>query len=380
MTDDVYETIRRNMNSIWPVKLPKHKKVLELFKVIWPTEEEAKIISVFREPLTDPRDSKRIAKLSGIPFERVIELCEKMAERGVIAKIGKKYAMLPPAPGIIDFYFISKSDSKENLEKVAKLWLEIEDSGLANEIGSSDYPLLRTIPASSLRQKVTKDIEINKEIGVQHDILVFEDVEQYLKQAKSIRVVNCVCRTYNAIAGEPKCEKPVNICIYLNMGADLAKALNRGREITYEEALDLLKTAEDHGLVHSITNASSPDAGNLICNCCSCHCSILGALVKYDNPHAFARSNFRPEFDNSTCKKCEKCIQICPMSAIWHHWPHADDLSDDFIAIKEHRCIGCGLCAHHCPTNSISMKKIYHDIPADSLVGVLQEAESKKLH
>ena len=52
-------------------------------------------------------------------------------------------------PGIVDFYFIAQSDTKENLEKVAKLWLEIEDAGLANEIGNSDYPLFRTMPASS---------------------------------------------------------------------------------------------------------------------------------------------------------------------------------------------------------------------------------------
>lgn len=52
MTDDLYETIRRNMNSTWPVKLPKYEKILQLFKLVWPTEEEAKIISVFREPLT----------------------------------------------------------------------------------------------------------------------------------------------------------------------------------------------------------------------------------------------------------------------------------------------------------------------------------------
>ncbi len=380
MTDDLYEIIRQNMNSNWPVKLPKHKKILDLFKIIWPTEEEAKIISVFREPLMDPRGPKRIAKLTGLPLEKVIEFCEKMAERGVIAKVGKNYAMLPPAPGIIDFYFISKSDSRENLEKIAKLWLEIEDSGLANEIGSSDYPLFRTLPASSLSQKVTRDIEINKELEVQHDILVFEDVERYIKQAKSIRVVNCVCRTYHAIAGEPECEKPIDICIYLNMGSDIAGALNRGREITPEEAFKFLKIAEDHGLVHTIINGSSPDASSVICNCCSCHCSILGALLKHDNPRAFAKSNFRPEIENSTCKKCEKCIQICPMSAMWHHWPHADNLSDDFIAIKEHRCIGCGLCAHHCPTNSILMKKIYNDIPADTLPKVLQQAENKKLH
>lgn len=378
--DDLYELIRRNMNSIWPVKLPKHKKILELLKLLWPTEEEAKIISVFKEPLLDQKSPSKISKLTGIPLDRVTEVCECMAKKGVIAKDGKKFAIFPPMPGIMDYYFISKSDSKENLEKVAKLWLEIENSGLANEIGGSTYPLFRTLPASSLAQKLTKEIEINQQLEVQHEILIFEDVERYIKQAKSIRLVNCVCRTYHALAGEPECTKPIDICIYLNMGSDMAKALNRGKEITQEEALKLVKIAEDHGLVHNIVNGSSPDSASVICNCCACHCSILGALVKYDNPHALARSNFRPQHLNSNCQKCEKCIQICPMKALWHHWPHKEDLSDDLILLKESRCIGCGLCAHHCPNNAIQMKKLYNDIPADNLASILQKADSNRLH
>lgn len=380
VSEEVYEIIRRNMNSIWPVKFPKHKKIIELFKLFWPTEEEARIIALFKTPLVDSKGPKKIAKLTGMPLERVVEVCETMARRGVIAKNGKQYAMFPPMPGIVDFYFIAKSDSKENLEKVAKLWIEIEKAGLANEIGNSDYPLFRTLPVSSLPQKVPKTIEVNEDLKVQQQILIFEDVERYIKEAKKIRVVNCVCRTYNALAGESKCDKPVNICIYLNTGAELAEALNLGTEITHEEALVLLKEAEDQGLVHNITNGSSPEIANVICNCCACHCSVLGSLLKYHNAHALARSNFRPEVDTSKCKKCEKCIQICPMSAIWHHWPHNDDLSDDYILIREQRCIGCGLCANHCSNNAIKMIKIYNDIPADTLAGVYAAAEAKKLH
>ncbi len=368
------------MNSIWPVKLPKHKKILELFKLFWPTEEEAKIMSIFKEPLMDQKGAKKLAKLTGYPLEQVIEICEKMAKKGVIAKDGKKYVMLPPMPGIVDFYFIAKSDTKENLEKVAKLWLEIEDAGLANEIGNSDYPLFRTMPASSLPQKVAKTIEINEGVEVQPQILIFEDVARYIKEAKKIRVVNCVCRTYNSIAGNPKCDKPVDICIYLNTGADLAEALNLGRPITHDEALELLLKAEDHGLVHNITNSSGGDVANVICNCCACHCSVMGSLIKQHNARAIARSNFRPEIDTSACKRCEKCVEICPMSAVWHHWPHEDDLSDDYIIIRDHRCIGCGLCAHHCPNDAISMKKVHNDTPADTLIDVFTAVQSKKRH
>ena len=51
-------------------------------------------------------------------------------------------------------------------------------------------------------------------------------------------------------------------------------------------------------------------------------------------------------------------MKICPMKAIWHHWPHEDDLSDNHMVIKEHSCIGCGLCAEVCAFNAIELEEI----------------------
>ena len=179
------------MNSTWPLKLPKHKKVIEMLKMLWPTEEEAQIIAVFKEPLMDQKGPRKIAKLTGIPLERVIEVCEKMMKRGVILKEGKKFALLPIMPGLFEFYFISQADPEES-KKVAKLFHEIVDMGLMNEWFNSDYRFFRTLPSSSLPQKTkTKRIEIEEEVGAQHEILVFESVEEYVKLAKSISVVPC---------------------------------------------------------------------------------------------------------------------------------------------------------------------------------------------
>lgn len=380
MIDEIYDTIRRNMNSIWPLKLPKHKKILEMLKILWPTEEEARIIALFDQPLMDQKGPKKIAKLTGMPLDIVSEICERMAKRGVIFKEGKKYALLPIMPGLYEFYFISRSDNKENLERAAKLFHEIIDEGLLNEWYCSEYPFFRTLPSSSLSEKITKRVNIDENIAAQHDILVFEDVEKYIKRATSISVVNCACRTTYALAGYPPCEKPMDICMALNFASRALESFHLGKRISQEEALELIKVAEDNGLVHTIINGAGEDTPMLICNCCSCHCGVLGGLIKYNNPRAFAKSNFRPEINHSLCVKCEKCIQICPMTAIWHHWPHKDDLSDNFIAIKEERCIGCGLCAHHCPKDAISLNKIYDDVPAENLVGVLQKVEAGKYH
>ncbi len=351
---------------------------MEMLKILWPTEDEAKIIACFEVPLMDLKGPRRISKLTGIPPEKVSELCEIMAKRGVILRQGKQYALLPIMPGLYEFYFISKTDSQENLEKVAELFHDVVNSGLLNEWYSSDYPFFRILPSSSVPQKTIKCVEIDETIKAEHEILIFEDVAKYIQQAKSITVVNCACRTTFALIGD-KCEKPMDICMALNIASDALNSYNLGRKINQEEALNLLKLAEDSGLVHTIINGASAEAGMLICNCCSCHCGVLSGLIKFNNPRSFAKSNFRPEINAEVCKKCEKCIKVCPMTAIWHHFPHGEDLSDNFIVITD-RCIGCGLCAHHCPNNAIGMKKIYTDLPEATLPGVLQKAEGSRSH
>jgi ferredoxin len=48
------------------------------------------------------------------------------------------------------------------------------------------------------------------------------------------------------------------------------------------------------------------------------------------------------------------------------------------MVIKEDSCIGCGLCAHHCPNDAIMMKKVYDDVPEASLPGVFKKIEEIK--
>lgn len=378
MADEIYDLIRNKMNNRWPLQLPKHKKVIEFLKIMFPSEDEAKIISIFETPIFDQKSVKKISELTGMSLDEVSQICEEMARRGVILKMGKKYALLPIMPGLFEFYFVSRKDSEENLRKAAELFHGLLDIGLLNEWYSSEYPFFRTLPSSSIHQK-TKEIEVNENIDIKHEILVYEDVESYINASHSISIVNCACRTTSLYLGD-KCEKPMDICMALNMASDALIPYGLGRKVTKDEALETLKEAENQGLVHTIINASGPDAPMLICNCCTCHCGVLRGLTAFDNPRAFARSNYRPEINKENCKKCEKCVKICPMHAVWHHWPHNKELSDNYITIKENSCIGCGLCAHHCPNNAIYMNKIYNDIPEPSIFGVFKKIEETRVH
>jgi len=96
--------------------------------------------------------------------------------------------------------------------------------------------------------------------------------------------------------------------------------------------MDIMRRAEKAGLVHETINIQ--DTSAFICNCCPCCCGFLKSVKELRNYGAIAKSNFAPKIDRNLCTLCEKCMEICPMEAIYHHWPHSDNLSDDMMVIR----------------------------------------------
>lgn len=65
------------------------------------------------------------------------------------------------------------------------------------------------------------------------------------------------------------------------MGAQFVIDKNMGRQITKEEALEILNQSEEAGLVHASLNRQEID---FICNCCPCHCMILKTALSQPKP------------------------------------------------------------------------------------------------
>ena len=68
------------------------------------------------------------------------------------------------------------------------------------------------------------------------------------------------------------------------------------------------------------------------------------------------------------------------MNAMWHHYPHSEDLSDDKIMILEERCIGCGVCAHKCPQDAITMVRVREEIPEEKISDAMIRFDRERLH
>ena len=89
---------------------------------------------------------------------------------------------------------------------------------------------------------------------------------------------------------------------------------NRARRVSYDEALEILKKAEDNGLVHQISSIDGTDNIFTICNCCRCACIALKASQFFNMPNC-NRSNYIAKVDPEKCTACGQCVENCPSNA-----------------------------------------------------------------
>jgi len=133
------------------------------------------------------------------------------------------------------------------------------------------------------------------------------------------------------------------------------------RAITKEEALRVLREAEEAGLVHSVSNHRSGQY--YICNCCTCCCGVLRRVAEFNVPTAIARSAFLAVVDETLCIGCGACEERCKFGAI--------AVTDGVAVVDPMRCVGCGQCTLVCPVDAISLTRRPED---EILVPPLDEA------
>ena len=383
---DPYEKLRRKLN-LFMLRVPKTKTFHKMLELLY-TPEEAELLSVFGMPYIDGMRIARYIKKSKTDKteEEIKEIFENLVKKGLLFKyIDKKerpvYSLAPYIPGIFEFYFMSKAEPPGKMKEVAHVLEDYFFTTFAPEtFNSSQYPFFRVLPAQKAVEKV---IELGEEVPTEFQVLPFEIVSQYISSASRIAVGICPCRDHaELIDGKARCDKPRDVCMVFERIADYWVEKGIARYVDQEEAMQVLQKAEDAGLVHSTTNNQlfGPEVPGMICNCCSCCCFIIQGLRKVNRPRGIAMSNFDPIIDRDLCKVCKQCIDICPMGAIFHHPPHKDDLSDNFVYVTIDKCIGCGVCASNCPHNAITLKKVRSQIPEETAASSSARYEQGRIH
>jgi electron transport complex protein RnfB len=261
----------------------------------------------------------------------VEEMLESMADRAVLMcrKKGdeKKYSMLPTIPGLFEFPFMKGKTSPMH-DKLSGLWEKYHKESMGEEFCGKPTPQMRVIP-------------VEKSFSMENRAHPYEEMTQIIDQASAIAVTKCACRV-----SLERCDKPKEVCMIFGPPAEFLADRGYARLVDKSEAMKTLHLAEEAGLVHTSNN--SADKASVICNCCSCCCTILRGKTELNNDNAFAKSAYLPVVDEDACTGCEICFEErCPMNAI--------EMKDGIAVIKEENCIGCGLCVSGCPSDAISL-------------------------
>jgi Pyruvate/2-oxoacid:ferredoxin oxidoreductase delta subunit len=194
----------------------------------------------------------------------------------------------------------------------------------------------------AIQPAIHRVIPIGESVRQDQQIHPYESAAQIVNTAQAWGVLDCICRTQQALIGKA-CSHPVDVCMIL---APLPGAFDHHpliRPLTQEAALATLQRAAAAGLVHSVSNSQEGLA--YICNCCTCACGILRGIAELGIGGAVARSAFVNQVDLELCLDCQTCLSYCQFGAL--------ALNNGHVGVIHSRCVGCGVCIPSCPEGAL---------------------------
>jgi len=339
MTINLYEKLREFLDQ-FPIGFRKTPSGVEL-KILQRlfTEEEAELATFLT---IRPERARTIARRTGKKLDEIELKLESMAKKGLIFRLRRdSQALYNAAPFMIGLYEYSIKKIDKELAQLFKQYYQ--EAGL-EEMGASNVPGFKVIP-------------LKEAIQVGTTLFPYQMLEESVKNARVISVAECICRKEARLLGEG-CNHPIETCLSFGVAAEYYIENGIGRKITPEEAIDILKKADESGLVHA--GANSKHLSN-ICNCCPCCCASMRGMTQFgQDKQKFMNAIFESIIDMDSCIACGNCAEKCPVKAI--------TIVETGI-VDRNLCLGCGLCASTCPEEAIYLKvRVDHNEPFDRVL------------
>ena len=159
-------------------------------------------------------------------------------------------------------------------------------------------------------------IPVEKAISMVNESIDIEHISYWLKKYEGhIGVGICSCRYGRKKLDEGCADDYRDWCIGVGDMADYLRETGRGRDITYEEAMEILRRAEDNGYVHQVTNIDGEGKIFAICNCNVKICNALRTSQLFNTPN-LSRSAYVAKVDPQNCVACGRCVEYCPAGAV----------------------------------------------------------------
>jgi electron transport complex protein RnfB len=326
MSDDVYRQLAVFLDNL-PGGFPETESGVELriLRRLFDEDEAELAVHLTMRPQTP----EVIAEATGMDVDLCAERLETMAKKGLLYRHRREgkplYASSQFVVGMWEYHV---NDLDPDLIRDFNEYVPY----LFEENVWEKVPQLRTIP-------------IVESVSVTREVLPHEHAEELVRAQEKLAVAPCICRREHTMMGEG-CGRPLETCLVFGAGADYYVENGMGRYIDVDEALEILKIADDAGLVLQPSN--SKRIVNICC-CCGCCCQVLKTLNKQPKPARLVASPFYAVSDPDVCIGCGDCVERCQMGAI--------AIVDEVAVIDLDRCIGCGLCVTTCSTESMRLER-----------------------
>lgn len=348
--DDVYHRLALHLSSLG-MGYPAGKELEQILKENY-TPEEARVALALPTKIAPLEivSVEDIAQGTDLPQEELIRTLENLTSRGLLfsgkTKAGKKgYALQQIGYGFPQAFFwkMEKNSRTRRMAQLFKIYRKA--SNLNFEVyGRTKTKNYRYIPP---KEAVDHAHDI-------HAVLPFDQMEGVIRNAKVIAVAHCSCRVQAELLERRFCNHRLDVCLKYDELAEYVIEQGLAREITKEEAFEIIKMCEEAGLVHMVDNAQE-DLKHT-CNCCPCCCWSVGTIKRRRVPRdVLVATYFIRETDKELCIGCGQCIDICPVDAI--------TIESDFPVVDTDWCIGCGLCIRPCSTSAAKLKRKTPSVP-----------------
>jgi len=165
---------------------------------------------------------------------------------------------------------------------------------------------------------------------------------EIVAQANKVYVRDCPCRVSRQVCPRDTWE----VCLLFKHASQ--DDLRDARPITTDEALSILKTTAERGVIYNLFYTQTGLQLTEVCSCCTCCCSPLRRMKQEGNYNDQLRSEYVAVTDAALCANCGLCQGSC--------FFEARRIENDTLHFADERCFGCGRCIESCPEGAIRLE------------------------
>jgi ferredoxin len=341
--------------------MPPFEPILNAIDLVITPEELALLLKMG----TGLYSYEQVVALSGMSSEKFNPLFESLKQKAFIGTHDpgtskERYTLHPFIVGWFEgvvSYLIGKPEEKEFAQRYMYFFDSLRNRNIfpvrkAMDIMGKYMPVTNQSVGTVSESKNAK----GKSTVIIHETIIAPDSKIYPTNSINDMIMEygnksiigqfkaCMCRQVAANIDDPCRFKMPDDIGCMGFGDNIKPYLKYGymRQISKEEAFDIIQKARDCGAVHTVFHEKDdtklPQSG--LCNCCWDCCGLFRSYNMGAVPLRYSCYYEAKITDNSKCTGCGKCEKYCPTAAI--------KVVEKKAELDVKKCIGCGQCVHQC--------------------------------